>query len=598
MLEQVVIRNFRSIETQQIDVKKLTVLVGANDAGKSNVLRALNLFFNNQVDLDQEFVFERDFNQFTKTRSKTAREVSVELRIRLPRAYLRHQKAKHIVWRKSWRGDSSNTFSDTYSFVGGKKLASASKIPLYLSRYKYTYVPAIKDRTFFSDLQGQMYDVLASVAAQPLRASAQQFEKQLQVQLDGLLQLLANFEKSSVSLPESLRQIFESLEINSGGIPLSRRGDGIKIRHIPKLLRFISSKQDEILNRGRVRYTHIWGFEEPENNVEMSSSFEMADELVKIIEEEENHQLFITTHSPIFYRIGDAMRSPEKSLETLFVEKIPGASTSIGSGDYRAIDQKMGLMPLVAPYVQEAKAEFDKLRGQLEVAKRLADQRVPTLFVEGETDRKVFELAFAHFRELSGPIEIFSGGEDYGSANALASRALAWLLIMRHRPVSARTKALALFDQDDAGIAARTKLTGDMTKLAIQNLPQFKVEQVPAAENIREMRQRGYLVPVDLESLYIDEVWLVAEDKGWLEDRVEFQTLIRKDLVQQMFETNKNPLFDLSAVQQIRLKRKFSHDGKNKVIGYIKSKTPAEQKTMLQNFCVVTKLCERELVAA
>lgn len=271
MIEQVTIRNFRSIDSQPIDLKKLTALVGANDAGKSNVLRALNLFFNNQVDLGQEFDFERDFNRYVRTRAKTAKEVVVEIRIRLPRNYLRHQSNKHVVWRKTWRSESALPFNETVTFANGRKFTSKSKIPTYLSRYKYTYVPAIKDKSFFSDLQGQMYDVLASVAATPLRASAKEFEKQLQVQLDGLLKLLADFETSSVGLPDSLRQIFESLEISSDGVPLSSRGDGIKIRHIPKLLRFISAKQDEILNRGRVRYTHVWGFEEPENNVEMAS---------------------------------------------------------------------------------------------------------------------------------------------------------------------------------------------------------------------------------------------------------------------------------------------------------------------------------------
>lgn len=101
-------------------------------------------------------------------------------------------------------------------------------------------------------------------------------------------------------LPENLRKIFESLEINSGEIPLSRRGDGIKIRHIPMLLRFIAQKQDDLFTRGGVRYTHIWGFEEPENNVEMSAAFAMGDEFLDLIDDSDRFQLFLTTHSPIF----------------------------------------------------------------------------------------------------------------------------------------------------------------------------------------------------------------------------------------------------------------------------------------------------------
>lgn len=46
ILTSVKIKNFRSIEDRTIDLQDLAVFVGNNDAGKSNVLKALNLFFN------------------------------------------------------------------------------------------------------------------------------------------------------------------------------------------------------------------------------------------------------------------------------------------------------------------------------------------------------------------------------------------------------------------------------------------------------------------------------------------------------------------------------------------------------------------------
>jgi len=594
MIEQVTIRNFRSIDQQYLGLKKLTVLVGANDAGKSNVLRALNLFFNNEVDLGQPFDFERDFNRNARTRAKTAKEVSVELRIRLPRNYLRHQSNQFVTWRKTWRSESASPFSELMAFSSGKKLAPNSKIPTYLNRYKYTYVPAIKDKTFFSDLQGQMYDVLAAVAAAPLRTSAKEFEKQLQLQLDGLLKLLADFETSSVGLPDSLRQIFESLEISSDGVPLSRRGDGIKIRHIPKLLRFISSKQDEILNRGRVRYTHVWGFEEPENNVEMASCFEMANELVRVVQDNDNHQLLVTTHSPVFYRIGDSMIKPDATLQTLFVEK-KQAATAIAVRKYEDIDERMGLMPLVAPYVTEAKKEYDALQEQLKLSRQIAESKIPTLFVEGETDKRVIESALDLYRKAAGKLEVFAGGPDYGSANALESRALAWLLTMRHRPPAERTKAMALFDQDESGTAARLKLADDMKKLNIESLPQFQISQLAPSDAIKSLRRDGYLVPVDLESLYSDDVWQMAESKGWLEDRVDFQKLIRKDLVQRMFETDENPLHGLSKVDALRLRKKFSNAGKGAATSYICKLAEPDRRAELSGFQALVEQIEAAL---
>lgn len=45
-IETIRIRNFRSLREVLIDAKALTVFVGCNDEGKSNLLRALDLFFN------------------------------------------------------------------------------------------------------------------------------------------------------------------------------------------------------------------------------------------------------------------------------------------------------------------------------------------------------------------------------------------------------------------------------------------------------------------------------------------------------------------------------------------------------------------------
>ncbi|GAB0806556.1 hypothetical protein LL13F55_39770 [Escherichia coli] len=43
-IRRIEITNFRSIQKIVIDSARLQVIVGNNDAGKSNILRALNLF--------------------------------------------------------------------------------------------------------------------------------------------------------------------------------------------------------------------------------------------------------------------------------------------------------------------------------------------------------------------------------------------------------------------------------------------------------------------------------------------------------------------------------------------------------------------------
>jgi AAA15 family ATPase/GTPase len=67
IIEQIEIKNFRSFGNRKkesykvVKCQSLNIISGANDSGKSNVLRALNLFFNKKTDLNNFFDFNKDF---------------------------------------------------------------------------------------------------------------------------------------------------------------------------------------------------------------------------------------------------------------------------------------------------------------------------------------------------------------------------------------------------------------------------------------------------------------------------------------------------------------------------------------------------------
>ena len=63
MIEKIEIQYFRSIyRTTITDVSEINVFTGKNDVGKSNVLRALNLFFNNCIISEGDYNFLRNYN--------------------------------------------------------------------------------------------------------------------------------------------------------------------------------------------------------------------------------------------------------------------------------------------------------------------------------------------------------------------------------------------------------------------------------------------------------------------------------------------------------------------------------------------------------
>ena len=79
IIKKITIKNFRSIQKCAIDFEDLTIISGCNDSGKSNLLKALNLFFNNQTDHNTRFDFDADYCKFAVVPDKTAKEIQIEL---------------------------------------------------------------------------------------------------------------------------------------------------------------------------------------------------------------------------------------------------------------------------------------------------------------------------------------------------------------------------------------------------------------------------------------------------------------------------------------------------------------------------------------
>lgn len=76
------------------------MFVGLNDVGKSNVLKALNLFFTGEMDYGEKFDFETDFSQLFPANSKKAREIIIKLTFEVPYNY---KGNGNYIWEKRWR---------------------------------------------------------------------------------------------------------------------------------------------------------------------------------------------------------------------------------------------------------------------------------------------------------------------------------------------------------------------------------------------------------------------------------------------------------------------------------------------------------------
>lgn len=591
MIKRIYIKNFRSLEAANIDCQGITSFVGQNDAGKSNLLRALNLFFNSHTDHAVPFEFDRDFNIFAPVGKNKAKEIIIELTIELPVSYRRTGYPDNVVWRKAWRSSGPHKDGGFCHYEDKQIFPARSRVPLLLERLVYNYVPAIKDKQYFADLQGQVYDVLSTVAAKTLHLSASTFENQIQEHLKELLSSVSEvFNSDSVMrLPGNLREVFENLEFNANGIPLSRRGDGIKIRHIPMILKFIAEKRNSIHKQG-ISY-HVWGFEEPENNVEMAACFSMSQQFLDAAAE--GFQIFITTHSPVFYGIGDS--NDEEKPVVIYNVKKQGNFSVISLLDRATVDDEMGLMPLVAPYVAQERdtwtqrlADANRSREQIQLILNKLQQEAasstPWLFVEGKSDKKVIEKAISiFFPSALASIRVKCGDDDeYGGAQAAANRAVAWQLNQETK--SEPVVAALLLDKDEAGDKAKKDFDDQ-----IKNKPRLIVKAYQWKWNKKPpLLSAGFQLPVDLESLYADSVWITAEENGWLATIENPSGRIKKTKRDAILNAaldgqTLNPLDGLDANAFRRATKVFTDDGKIKAAQWIAKLSENEASSALMD---------------
>lgn len=573
-ISKVTIKNFRSIDSIHLDADQLTTFVGKNDSGKSNILRALNLFFNGKTDYNKIFSFQEDFNIYSITPEKKAKEITIEITLDLPESYIKPEHPNQVTWKKVWRKNGIHETLCNKKYIDGTDFPTRSKIPALLEKISYYYIPATKDLLFFRDLQGQVYEVLSQPSDNILNNSTSAFENQIQNQIKELTSSINSTLSSTntLKLPTNLRSIFENLEFNSESIPFSRRGDGIKVRHIPDILNFIGSKKSSS-GRGSIQTLNIWGFEEPENNIEMSACFELTNQITNYINS--GYQCFLTTHSPIFYGINTD--SIGISLYNIFKdEKITKSKEII---EKNQLDEHMGFITLIHPYIQNEKNKFDRINQELEKIKGEGLQsEKPTILVEGETDKLIVEKILS--LKSSGAQEKYiilnKSKDSYGSAEHVAHRLIAQHMLNKTR--SKKIKIAAILDHDEAGTKAFDKF-----KTHTNNEHKHEKIFLLKRKNKCPALDHHIILIQDLEYFYSDSIWEKANHEKWLEPRDNPAELIRSHKLNELLRQGTAIKNAFPNNILIRLLNKFSDTGKLQAAKYIRDLDNTEALTALND---------------
>ncbi|MBO9663417.1 AAA family ATPase [Dokdonella sp.] len=410
LIESIEIAYFRSIYKERLDdLKGLTVFFGRNDSGKSNFLRALNLFFEEHTNPGLSFNFDRDFNHARleeANKSDGARKfVYIKVYFRSPSNW-RNSLGDTFWVKKQW----SITKQISPGFETSVPTAKQQYLTRFLNNVKFHYIPAIKDRTIFERLLGKLYAVLSSQREfnESLNSFSEELRGKTEELSEGLLGELG--VASTIAPPSDLTELFKSLDFETVGkhgdsysLTL-QRGDGVQVRHIPEILSFLS-------DRGNEDY-HIWGFEEPENSLELASAIDEAARFQKL-SGSSNKQIFLTSHSPAFFRaIGDGIRRyfVSKKVENGFSREISKAQRIDGLSSEELPADLMGETPhlaILSSYLDDAAKKIQSLETQaVELVNKLKDNATPILFVEGSSDARVLQAAWDHYVGEAHPLRI------------------------------------------------------------------------------------------------------------------------------------------------------------------------------------------------
>lgn len=331
IIEKIEIKHFRSFDggKDQVKVKidnlkDLNVFSGANDSGKSNILRALNLFFNNEISPGVGFEKDRDFskiasNRFDKeieTRRKQERERALsasksgidekprDLRrsdeVVSIKLFFHNQQKQRGLPEQFWISriySKKNGFSGQHVYQDNLK--GNAQATLFLNSFRFEYVPAIKDKTYFNHLfeklQNYLFEKEDKSKGNMFAKSSQEFNETLKSETE---ELFDKFQQSSgvdatFHIPSTLVDFFRTLSVKTeNDISLFDRGDGVQARFIPEILNEISKSSKKNI---------IWGFEEPENSYESKNIRKIRDDFIDTYSRDK--QVFITSHTKEFLSI-------------------------------------------------------------------------------------------------------------------------------------------------------------------------------------------------------------------------------------------------------------------------------------------------------
>lgn len=318
-ISSIKIRGFRSIPQGTLnDLGGLAALVGRNSSGKSNVLRAISLFFSNEVEPGSVFDSSRDF--YYRLNSKKKREVEVAVEFDLPETFnfrpgteaIEQKLGRQFTIVRSWSFDSQRLVQvHTSAMKNGEEVIDGALLAeQFLTLLNFRYITnRIQPRDVLALESKRLAGVLVrrirrtegiDAFLESLQSTAGRFLQPANTALNDSGAPMADMEMATAQALGEMLQVGGLRATGKHGRPVEDEdwGAGHQALGLYEVLRLLDT--DYGTNFGWKQAT-LWLIEEPESGLHQELQTYLAGELADWAgNPDAKHQIVMTTHSPVF----------------------------------------------------------------------------------------------------------------------------------------------------------------------------------------------------------------------------------------------------------------------------------------------------------
>ncbi|WP_438481751.1 AAA family ATPase [Oleiharenicola lentus] len=435
ILRNIEISRFRSIRDSALpELEHFSALVGLNNSGKSNFLRALNLFFTGKPEPETSFDLARNYFR-GELSAKKKKVISIAIHFTLPPSFNFRRELKPVetmlgrdFWiTKEWTPQNIEPLVYLNKAATPLTASDVAKVNQFLALIAFRYVPnRVMPIEIIRKEQQALRDVLVRRLAKFKTQSAAVFNG-LQSTAEALVQAVSedinkfspDIQKVRLATASSLADLaFQfGYRLSESGVEMdeTEQGSGMQSLLMFETLHLID--RDYFQHFGW-KQAALWAVEEPESSLNTALEARTAHFLARITNDKNGRlQIISTTHSDLMIQYSDRGYMIEKAtLKTKFTET---TATTKSAKDLLECASRYGVTRWVNPI--------------------LLSPLDPVILVEGKFDRDFLDRIFAALNISPRPrvacLEDIKGDASKGGVETLITFILCEPLVQSRQPV-------------------------------------------------------------------------------------------------------------------------------------------------------------------